>query len=267
MLTPPFRLPAQFPFALPQLPTFRDITRTQGVDQYALNYHDYCHGDGSATQVTADSLEALGIDPRSENPLLPNAAILRGAEAVDSILNAADSGSPDVPNSMNTGRILCSICQLGGLIYFTLLGIIALVLINFLPLVNLIFQLIFDGCVACADAVRAKAKPIKLRRPAALRKAPSARVKGSATGASASAVGASAATDVADAHLTAQQLRAVKRARRRAMGPTGETFGERLRRLGRRVAAFGSSQQQQERAVLLPQQGTVSPPAPPETWA
>ena len=112
MLTPPFRLLAQFPFALPQLPTFRDITRTQGVDQYALNYHDYCHGDGSATQITADSLEALGIDPRSENPLLPNAAILRGAEAVDSILNAADSGSPDVPNSMNTGRILCSICLL-----------------------------------------------------------------------------------------------------------------------------------------------------------
>ena len=82
MLTPSFCLLAQFPFALPQLPTFRDITRTQGVDQYALNYHDYCHGDGSATQITADSLEALGIDPRSENPLLPNAAILRGAEAV-----------------------------------------------------------------------------------------------------------------------------------------------------------------------------------------
>jgi len=99
---------AQFPFAMPQIPTFRDLTGTQGVDQYALNYHDYCHGRGSATQVTADSLEALGIDARSENPLLPNAAILRGAEAVDAILNAADSGSSDVPNSMNAGRILCS---------------------------------------------------------------------------------------------------------------------------------------------------------------
>ena len=93
---------------MPQMPTFRDITRTQGVDQYALNYHDYCHGDGSATQVTADGIEALGIDPRSDNPLLPNAAILRGAEAVDAVMNAADSGSPDVPNSMNAGRILCS---------------------------------------------------------------------------------------------------------------------------------------------------------------
>ena len=107
-LLTPARVPAQFPFAMPQIPAFRDITRTQGVDQYALSYHDYCHGRGSATQVTADSLEALGIDPQSENVLLPNAAILRGAEAVDAILNAADSGSTDVPNSMNAGRILCS---------------------------------------------------------------------------------------------------------------------------------------------------------------
>jgi hypothetical protein len=107
-LLKPARIAAQFPFALPQIPAFRKITRTEGVDQYALNYHDYCHGDGSATQVTADSLEALGIDPRSENPLLPNAAILRGAEAIDSILNAGSSGSPDVANSMNAGRILCS---------------------------------------------------------------------------------------------------------------------------------------------------------------
>ena len=84
-------VPAQFPFALPQLPTFRDITRTQGVDQYTLNYHDYCHGRGSATQVTADSLDALGIDARKDDPadaqLRPSCA---GAEAVDSILNAAE---------------------------------------------------------------------------------------------------------------------------------------------------------------------------------
>jgi len=93
---------------MPQLPAFREITRTQGVDQYKLNYHDYCHGDGSATQVTADSLDALGIDVRRDDLLMPNAAILRTAEAVDSILNAASSGSPDVENSMNAGRILCS---------------------------------------------------------------------------------------------------------------------------------------------------------------
>ena len=97
-----------WPFALPQVPEFRVITRTQGVDQYGLNYHDYCHGRGSATQQAADGLEALGIDPRSNDLLASNIAILRAAEAVDSILNAASSGSPDVENSMNAGRILCS---------------------------------------------------------------------------------------------------------------------------------------------------------------
>ena len=283
-LLTPARVPAQFPFALPQVPEFRDITGTQGVDQYALNYHDYCHGDGSATQITADSLEALGIDARSENPLLPNAAILRGAEAVDAILNAADSGSPDVPNSMNAGRILCSsatpmrlqpllqpralhtapvapracaVCQLGGLIYFTLLGIIVLVLINFLPLVNLISQLMFDGCVACVDAATAKKKPGKARRPASLSKAPSKRVKGTAST-------ASGAADVSNVHLTAQQVRAVKRAAWRENAPTGESLGERLRRLGRTVTNLGATQ---ERAQLLPQHDAVSPPVPAETWA
>jgi len=246
-----------FPFAMPQIPTFRDLTGTQGVDQYALNYHDYCHGRGSATQVTADSLDALGIDARSENPFLPNAAILRGAEAVDAILNAADSGSSDVPNTMNAGRILCSICQLGGLIYFTLLGIIALVLINLLPLINFIFQLLFDGCVACVDATTAKRKPGKVKKPASLSKPPSKRVQGTASA-------ASSATDVSDVHLTAQQVRAVRLAQRRAREPTGASLGERLRRLGSTVVSLGATQ---ERAQLLPQNDTVSPPAPAEAWA
>ena len=212
--------------------------------------------------MTADSLEALGIDARSENPLLPNAAILRGAEAVDAILNAADSGSSDVPNTMNAGRILCSICQLGGLIYFTLLGLIVLVLINFLPLVNLIFQLLFDGCVACVDAATAKKKPGKPKKPASLSKPPSKRVKGTAASA---ASASSDATDVSDVHLTAQQVRAVRLAQRRARGSTGASLGERLRQLGSTVVNLGATQ---ERAQLLPQNDTVSPPAPAEaSWA
>ena len=259
---------AQFPFALPQIPTFRDITGTQGVDQYALSYHNYCHGEGSATQVTADSIEALGIDPRSENPLLPNAAVLRAAEAVDSIMNAADAGSPDVENSINAGRVLCSICQLGGLIYFTLLGIIVLVLVNFLPLVNLISQLLFDGCVACTDAVTAKGLPRKLKRPPSLSKAPSVRIKGKATGASAAATSASTSSNVSNANLTAQQLRSLKRKQRLASGPDTTSFASRARQLGQCVASrFGGATEPLEEASLLPQKQAVSPLSPQETWA
>jgi len=250
-----------FPFAMPQIPTFRDLTGTVGVDVYALSYHDYCHGDGSATQITADSIEALGINPRSENVLLPNAAVLRGAEALDSILNAADSGSSDVPNTMNAGRVLCSICQLGGLIYFTLLGLIALILINLLPLINLFFQLLFDGCVACTDAVREKRLPSKLRRPASLSKAPSLRVKGTA------AAAASANADVSNVNLTAQQLRSLRRKRRlSADGSDPTSFVSRARDFGKRIARQFSVAPAEE-TRLLPPTSSVSPPAPLETWA
>jgi hypothetical protein len=277
---------------MPQMALFRDMTGTQGVDVYALNYHEYCHGRGSATQVTADSLEALGIDPRSENPLLPNAAILRGAEAIDAILNAADSGSSDVPNSMNAGRILCSsdadailtfstplqpkrstgcasracaVCQLGGLIYFTLLGLIVLVLVNLLPVINFISQVMFDGCVACVDATTAKRLPRKLKKPASLSKPPSKRVKGTASA-------ASDATDVSSMHLTAQQLRSIRRAHQEPSGAalnTGASFGQRLRDVRDRVVTLGepTRRRDNEGARLLPQHETVSPPPPFETWA
>ena len=333
-------MPAQFPFALPQVPEFRVITRTQGVDQYALNYHDYCHGDGSATQVTADSLEALGIDARSENPLLPNAAILRGAEALDAILNAADAGSPDVPNAMNAGRILCSsdtdatptpfhspplagafprasaappfvpracaVCQLGGLIYVTLLGIMVLVLINFLPLVNFIFQLLFDGCVACIDAVGTKEGRGRLKQNAKAARAGIGAARSAAKGAMSQArggggggggnpkapfganffkasAGDSAAFDANEVHLTAQQVRSLKRLRRAqhteaisatGAATTGTSFGQRLRRMGSHVINLGEPSSQEGRSLLKSQDDGISPPSSPppppleeEGWA
>ena len=130
-----------------------------------------------------------------------------------------------------------------------------LVLINLLPLVNLIFQLAFDGCVACIDGVKAKKKPRKPGKPGSLSRPPSKRVKGTAST-------ASGATDVSNVNLTAQQMRSVRLAQRRAREPTGVSFGERLRGLRDRVVNLGAPQ---ERAQLLPQNDTVSPQA--ETWA
>jgi hypothetical protein len=130
-----------------------------------------------------------------------------------------------------------------------------LVLVNFLPLVNLISQLVFDGCVACIDNVKAKKKPGKPRKPGSLSRSPFKRVKGTAST-------ASAATDVSNVNLTAQQMRAVRLAQRSASGPTGVSLGERLRGLRDRVVNLGAPQ---ERAQLLPQNDTVSPQA--EAWA
>ena len=165
---------------------------------------------------------------------------------------------------MNAGRILCSICQLGGLIYFTLLGFIVLVLINFLPLINFISQLLFDGCVACVDIVTVKKKPGKPKKPASLSKPPSKRVKG--TGSS-----ASSATDVSSMHLTAQQVRAIRRANRidaEAESASGASFGQRVRGMRDRIVNLGEpNREEREGARLLPQHESISPPAPLDTWA
>ena len=145
-----------------------------------------------------------------------------------------------------------------------MLGFIVLVLINFLPLINLVFQLLFDGCVACVDAVTEKRLPAKLKKPISLSKAPTARIqgvgagrgKGAGTGTSASA------GDVSDVNLTAQQMRALKR-RRRLSGPADtDSFAARARLIGRRVARHFSTAPSEE-ASLLPQTETVSPQAWP----
>lgn len=148
------------PYLVPPIPPFRTYTGTEDVDIYRLSYEQYCSGRGSATQYMYDWIVSWGLDPTDENPLLPNAPLLRTAEALDSILNAASSGSRDVENKMNAGRVLCSIVQLGGLVYFSMLLIVALVLLQCLPFFNFGAQVLFDGCVvATSSTVAAAAAP------------------------------------------------------------------------------------------------------------
>jgi uncharacterized protein YceK len=183
----------------------------------------------------------------------------------------------------------CTVCQLGGLIYFTLLGIIVLVLINFLPLINFIFTLLFDGCVACVDLTttvegRRKVKAgVSMARAAARTAAQNAKRarQGGGGGAGSSGglkFGASGddpgAFDANDVHLTAQQVRSLKRARRAqraemrsaaGVPATDASWTQRLRRLGARIVHLGEppAPLQEGRSLLKPQADTVSPPASP----
>tara|TARA_Y100000768_G_scaffold262827_2_gene200436 strand:- start:1407 stop:2009 length:603 start_codon:yes stop_codon:yes gene_type:complete len=196
----------------------------------------------------------------------------------------------------------CAVCQLGGLIYFTLLGIIVLVLINFLPLINFIFTLLFDGCVACVDLTttvegRRKVRAgVGIARAAAKTAAQNAKRArqggGGGAGSSGVKVGASGgdpgAFDANDVHLTAQQVRSLKRARRAqraemrsaaGVSATDASWTQRLRRLGARIVHLGEppAPLQEGRSLLKSQVDTVSPPASPppssprgppqETWA
>jgi hypothetical protein len=138
-----------FPFLLPTMQTFRLTTNTEGIDLKSLSYEEYCTRDG-VLQATAREIETFGYDPRSEDPFLPNAAILRSAEAVDAVLNAARSGRKNESATASAGHILCSITQLGGVLYVLFILVIAMVLLSFLPVVNFFFQLCFDTTTAAA---------------------------------------------------------------------------------------------------------------------
>ena len=138
-----------FPFMLPQLGSFRVITNTQGVDLYGLTYERWCSHDG-AMQAAAREIENLGFDATVQEPFLPTTPILRGAEAVDAVWNAARSAQYGSVPVASAGYILCSIVQLGGILYVLFVVVIALCLLAFLPFVSFLFQCCFDTSTATA---------------------------------------------------------------------------------------------------------------------
>ena len=263
------------PFALPPLAPFRQATGTEGVDVYTLNYMDYCAGRGSAMQAVADWLVSWGIDPRDENVFLPNAPMLRSAEAVDAILNAATSGAADVNNEVNAGRILCSIVQLGGIIYVSLLIVVALVILQLLPIVNVTAQVLFEGCNVARTGLIAASAAAKVGNELKLDEDGSrisdvlegAKGEGAVNDAANKATGkakdafskglssltgrsASSASDIDDEYRTPQQMRALMRKRRGESGTCVSSTVSSVASFGRRAMRLGATT---ERSELLPQ--------------
>lgn len=275
---------------------FRQATGTEGVDIYALNYMDYCAGHGSAMQLVYDYLVSWGIDPRDENPLLPNAPLLRSAEAVDAVLNAASSGSDGVENEMNAGRILCSsdtnatltfiepkasaltrsfvpracaVVQLGGIIYVTMLLIVALLLIQLLPAINVAAQIAFEGCQLARTQLIATTKAAEVAGDLNLEQEggdltdivngegggggadlmSAAGIPG--TGSSASTTTTTRSLD--DEYLSPQQMRSVLRKRRGESGACVSTTVRSVASFGRRALRLGAPPS--ERDGLLPRHG------------
>lgn len=185
----------------------------------------------------------------------------------------------------------CAVCQLGGLIYFTLLGIIVLVLINFLPLVNFLFTLLFDGCIACIDLTTTKEGRKKVGAGVSMARAAAKTARqGGRTRFGASGDGPRT-FDASNVHLTAQQVRSLKRGQRverdydNGAATTGASFVQRLRRVGSHIVNMGEPTVQEGQSLLQSQADGASltaspPPSPPppprprppppphgETWA
>ena len=71
-----------------------------------------------ALQQTARFIDSLGFNATSEDTFLPNAAVLRSAEAIDAIANAGRSGVSAESATASAGYTLCAIVQLGGVSAF-----------------------------------------------------------------------------------------------------------------------------------------------------
>ena len=191
-------------------------------------------------QATAREIDALGYDPRSENPLLPNAAILRSAEAVDAVLNAARSGDAAESATESAGHILCSITQLGGVLYVLFVLVIATVLLSFLPVVNFFFMLCFDTAAAGVAITTGNPKLETNASSSGGRTAVSDKLLAGASRAAAAAQ---------------RNKISLPRRRGRRTSANGESEG-----LLQAARVAGSSQMQQ-----LPTGAAVSPPTPPIT--
>lgn len=207
-------MPWQLPFLLPRIGSFRVVTGTQGVDLYGLTYESYCMRDGVA-QRAARALDDIGINSSSTDPLVPNAPILRAAEAVDSVANAILSAK-ETTRAGAAGRILCSITETGGVIYTLIISIMALTFLTLLPIVNFCVQFCFD----CCQAVNSGA----VRRASARR----ARAAGGRAANEIQAAGSKAALRIQNIPL---------RGRRRRVAPTTGAIGGLVDAFQRRVSA------------------------------
>tara|TARA_B110001452_G_scaffold139799_1_gene116174 strand:- start:109 stop:882 length:774 start_codon:yes stop_codon:yes gene_type:complete len=217
---------------------------------YGLSYENYCTHDG-ALQKTARLIDSLGFNATSSSALLPNAAVLRTAETVDSIHNAIESGK-QTSATASAGYLLCSIVQLGGLIYVLIVASIALLMLGVLSIFNWVFLLLYDTCVVVTTPGPRRA-PRRSQRPA--RAAPGFGKPPATT---------QTLSSVAVAMLSPQQQRRETLSRMRVSGGRDSdgvvTRAVRAMLTGRTAARRGMAKLSQDSGS---EEGASPPPSPP----
>jgi hypothetical protein len=256
------------PFLLPRMGEFRVVTNTQGIDLYGLTYEKFCTRDG-AMQTTARWIDSLGFNATSTDALLPNAAILRGAEAVDAVANAARSGVSAESATESAGYILCSIVELGGLIYVTWIVVIAIILLAFLPCVNFAFNLCFDTTTLLASrASGGRVKPTNTARNGGRTSLTKAIGRGQANLAArvSTRTSSNLEDELDDQFLSPQQRRAMLRKRRGSVA-TGafKGFADGVVDMTKKIVRMGVPEpEQSQRQCLVDENAEANAPAEPE---
>lgn len=96
-------------------------------------------------------MDRLGLNASAEGDATGQTFVLRAAEAVDSVSNAAKSGATSDPYA-SAGYALCTVVQLGGLIYVLFCLLVAFILLSFLPCANFAFAVVYDFFTAISPA-------------------------------------------------------------------------------------------------------------------
>jgi len=149
------------------------LTNTEGINYRDVSYAKYCSGkrpekylriptsnfphvaralpyaDDGAAQHAARALEEFGINA-TDNSIPGKAAVLRTGEAIDAVNSAIHSANAEIPLE-SAGYLMCSIVQLGGILYGTLVVVGALVLLSLYPLCNCCGRFFFD--ILCFSVV------------------------------------------------------------------------------------------------------------------
>ena len=99
------------PFVFPRLPTFREFTKSEGIEYQKLTYEQYCTSEGYQER-TRDFFEGtFGFSIKSETARwLGITGALRGAEAIDSIQNFVDSANAG-DGDWVIGHIICGLVE------------------------------------------------------------------------------------------------------------------------------------------------------------
>lgn len=111
--------------------------------------------DDGVAQQAARALEQFGINA-TDNSVPGKAAVLRTGEAVDAVNSAIHSANAEIPLE-SAGYLICSIVQLGGILYGTLVVVGALVLLSLYPLCNCCGRFFLDLLCFSAGAVQRNA--------------------------------------------------------------------------------------------------------------
>ena len=113
---------------------------------YSLTYERWCARDG-LMQQTARAIDDLNLGEnltaRNRNVLFPNAPLLRFAEGFDALTYAFYSAEQNTPHEA-AGYLLCTMVQLGGLIYTAIVVGIALIMLSFFTCFNWVFGVFYD---------------------------------------------------------------------------------------------------------------------------